>query len=218
MDEVVGSAYDEDMQNLMIVSRNTITQVRNDRNNNFNIVNGIFMEGFSNITRTGFCPASKIITLLTADQTLYQLRNYEHHIENSYKFIFPRDTRQHEEGLILNFHYDSHYDVFLLFTNKNEVYWVERSTGQQFYFNIEEHLPAKLKQQKFTNMRYQIVEEKRGFEEHYILLTDDSGILIQFPLSKIYEQFQITSKQQAHIIKPMFKETQIISNHGIACQ
>jgi hypothetical protein len=39
--------------------------------------------------------------------------------------------------------------------------------------------------------------------------------LIQFPLTKIYEEFKIAPKQHNNTIKPMFKETQIITNEGV---
>jgi hypothetical protein len=80
IESVVNSHYDESMQNLMIISKNTINQVRNDKNNNFNIVNGIFFEDFSPIIKSTYCDQTKIITLLTLDQLVYQLRNYEHSI------------------------------------------------------------------------------------------------------------------------------------------
>lgn len=76
VEEVVSSFYDEELQNLMIISKNIITQVRNDKNNNFNILNGIFLEGFAPISKANFCQRSKAITLLTNDQMIYQLKNY----------------------------------------------------------------------------------------------------------------------------------------------
>ncbi len=76
-------------------------------------------------------------------------------------------------------------------------------------------MPAKLKHLKFTCMSYQLMEEKRATPERYLLLTDDSGFIMQFPLSSLYEKAGIATKSAAYTMKPMFKETQIISNNGI---
>jgi hypothetical protein len=127
IDEAISCFYDEDLQNLMIVGKNTVTQVRNDRNNNFNFVNGVFLERFAAISKATFCPQTKTLTFLTADQLIYQMKNYEHEIEGCFRFSFPKDHKQHEEGLIVNFHYESYYDLFVLFSNKNEVYFVEKT-------------------------------------------------------------------------------------------
>ena len=35
------------------------------------------------------------------------------------KFVFPRDTAQHEEAFLLSFHFDSGYDTFVVLTSKN---------------------------------------------------------------------------------------------------
>lgn len=105
----------------------------------------------------------------------------------------------------------------MVLTSKNEVYFYERG-GRQVYFSICEHLPAKLKHLKFTSMSYQLMEEKRATPERYLLLTDDSGFIMQFSLSSLYEKAGIVIKTASFTMKPMFKETQIISNSGIEIQ
>lgn len=42
------------------------------------------------------------------------------------------------------------------------MYFINKDTNNQLYFNIEEHLPTKLKHLKFINSKYQILEEKKG--------------------------------------------------------
>lgn len=42
IDEAISCFYDDELQNLMIIGKNTVTQMRNDKNNNFNFVNGVF--------------------------------------------------------------------------------------------------------------------------------------------------------------------------------
>lgn len=102
----------------------------------------------------------------------------------------------------------------MVLTSKNEVYFYERR-GRQLYFDICEHLPTKLKHLKFTSMSYQLMEEKRATPERYILLTDDTGFIMQFSLSSLYEKAGITIKNTSSKMKPMFKEPQIVTNIGI---
>lgn len=80
---------------MMIVGKSSLTQVRNESNNCFNILNGVIFDGFESIAKASFCPITKTVTLLTADQLLFQLKNYEARIESCMKFVFPRDTAQH---------------------------------------------------------------------------------------------------------------------------
>lgn len=64
------------MQNIIAVSKNSINQIRNDRNNNFNLINTISLMEFAPIIKSNFCDKSKMISFLTNDQIVYQIRNY----------------------------------------------------------------------------------------------------------------------------------------------
>ena len=60
----------------MIVTRDTIAQIRNDSNNAFSIINYINFADFSKIVNARFCKKSKTLTLLGSNQELYQLKNF----------------------------------------------------------------------------------------------------------------------------------------------
>lgn len=100
------------------------------------------------------------------------MKNFEYSIRHCFKFVFPKDPTSHEERLISSLHYDYLYDLFVLFSNRNEVYFVQKSTKKQVYFNIIENMPAKLKHLQFVSCRYQLVKEKKHHYEPYILLCD----------------------------------------------
>jgi len=76
LENPVGYFYDEEMKNLMVVNHNTIAQIRNDLNNNFNNINNIHLEGFPRVISSRFCKSTKYLTLLTNDLLLYQLKNF----------------------------------------------------------------------------------------------------------------------------------------------
>ena len=54
-------------------------------------------------------------------------------------------------------------------------------------------MPSKIKHLKFINFRYQKIEETKGIYEHYVLISDETGFIIQFPLIKIYHEFHLES-------------------------
>ena len=53
--EVVNCFYDVSLGTFIVVNKNSISQLRNDKNNNFNTLNAINLEGFANITASCFC-------------------------------------------------------------------------------------------------------------------------------------------------------------------
>ena len=114
--------------------------------------------------------------------------------------------------------YDSLYNIFILFSNQSEVYFVDRHSQKQVYFNIIENMPPKLKTLKFVACKYQLVKSKKGFPEPFILCHDDSGFLVQFSLQNIFEEHKITPKNEDTPIKPMFKDVQVILNENIQIQ
>lgn len=65
LDSVSNCFYDHEMSTFMVINRNSLTQVRNDKNNNFNALNSVVFEGFGNITMSSFCQKTKLITFLT---------------------------------------------------------------------------------------------------------------------------------------------------------
>lgn len=99
--------YDEEMRNVMVVTANSISQLRNDGNNNFNAINNIYFHGFSKIISARFCKSSKYFTLLTADLLLYQFQNYETRINKCYQLQFNKSPDNIVEGSIVDYHYCS---------------------------------------------------------------------------------------------------------------
>lgn len=77
--------------------------------------------------------------------------------------------------------------MFIIMNNKNELYFVDRLTKQQLYFNLTDHMPAKLKKLQFKFFSFQHVIEKKSLYDPYILIYDDSGFIVQFSLKNILE-------------------------------
>jgi hypothetical protein len=75
-ENTVACVYDESERNLMVVGRDSLNQIRNDGNNNFNIINGMSLVGFARIVSCSFCVRSKTLSMLTSDQLVYQIKNY----------------------------------------------------------------------------------------------------------------------------------------------
>jgi len=55
VENIVKCLYDSSLGTFIVVSKNSINQVRNDKNNNFTSLNTISLEGFGNITQGCFC-------------------------------------------------------------------------------------------------------------------------------------------------------------------
>jgi len=135
-ENTVGCFYDESQRNLMVVGRNSINQIRNDGHNNFNVINGINLVGFAKIVNCHFCARSKTLSLLTSDQLVYQIKNYEPSVESCLKFVFPGDDTDHEERIITAFFYDSYYELYVVASNRSEIYLIDKLTKRQVYFKI----------------------------------------------------------------------------------
>ena len=212
---VVNCFYDIVLGTFIVVSKNSICQVRNDKNNSFNTLNTINLEGFAPIILSCFCEKTKTVTLLTGDQMVYQFKNYSYFIEKGFKFVFPKDLTEHEDRFIIGIHYDYVYDIFVIFSNKNELYFVSRQGDCQVYFNIIANMPAKLKELKFIAFKYQLIKGRKGMPpEPYILVHDDSGFLVQFSLAKIFEEFGMDIRLEDVKMKAMFKDTQTMTNEN----
>lgn len=76
IDDAVTYFYDQEMRNFMIVGSNTVSQIRNDTNNSFSIINYINLVGFSKINSARFCPKSKMVTMLGSQLEIYQFKNF----------------------------------------------------------------------------------------------------------------------------------------------
>ena len=125
---------------------------------------------------------------------LWQSCNYTLGVERGLKLEFPTGGVQEEEGMIVQFEYDHHFDLLLVLSNKSEVYLVELETGTQIYFKLEDNLPHKLKELKFGRFNYQLVKKGRGVEP-YLLLRDGTGFIVQFSLFDILARNGIHLKQ-----------------------
>jgi len=60
----------------MVIGGETISQIRNDTNNSFSIINYINLVDFSKIISARFCPKSKMLTLLGSNLEIYQFKNF----------------------------------------------------------------------------------------------------------------------------------------------
>ena len=110
---------------------------------------------------------------MTADQLIYQFQNFTYHIQRCYRFTFPKDSIDHEDRYVMGFHYDYLYDIFVVLSNKSELYFVERRRGgNQVYFNIINNMPSKLKDLKFIAFKYQLIKTNKNIPEPYILAHD----------------------------------------------
>ena len=129
--------------------------------------------------------------------------------------MFPKGGVQEEDGMIVSFEYDHYYDLLVVLSNKSEVYFVELQTEKQIYFKLEDNLPHKLKQLKFGKFSYQLMHTKKGGVEPYILLRDDTGFIVQFPLSEILASNSIHPKAEPPLPKHMFKDTHAVTRDGV---
>ena len=74
---MVNSFYDKEMSTLIIVSKSTINQVRNDSYNNFNLINTYKLIDFNPILKANFCEQSKYLSFITNDQLIYIMKTHE---------------------------------------------------------------------------------------------------------------------------------------------
>lgn len=88
--DIVGYFYDEEMRCIMLVNEDSVHLIRNDFNNNFNTINNIYFKHVGKVISSTFCKKTKYLTLMTANQIFYQLKNFDTNFSRSFKFSFQR--------------------------------------------------------------------------------------------------------------------------------
>ena len=188
----------------MAVTPNSLTQIRNDGNNNFNLINSVGLLGFPNVMAARFCPSSKFLTLLTADSSLCQFRNYEKEVSKCFKIEMRRDERG-LEAMLLDYHYCSELEVILILNSRKELYLFERlQPSNCAMLDLEAGLPNKLKGLHLNSITYSLVQEK-GRLLPSVILCDDSGFLLDVSLKKIYSSRFSNTQKEEHKVRPMPK-------------
>ena len=132
------------------MNNNTVVQIRNDLNNNFNNINNIHFEDFGKIITARFCKVTKYITFLTQDLLIYQIKNFDMSISKCFRVTFPKESIDFVEGSLLTYHYCHELEVFVVLSSNKQLCIFERlNPSNQVMLRIEDYLPHKLKNLNF---------------------------------------------------------------------
>lgn len=102
-------------------------------------------------------------------------------LKELYSLNFPKNPKNHSDIIVTSHDHDIFYDLDIIMTNHNQVYFISKTDRTQFLFiNIPDYLPYKQRELEFTTFKY--CGDDRS--QIYLLLSDKTGYLLTLNITK----------------------------------